>query len=360
MKPYRYLLSLSIFSICGVIVSIYTHLLYGNRILLPSLFVMCDWIWGWSIAMLMMRTFDIFYSNNPALRYISILAFLSPITSIFQPIVYRSNYSNQEWFSILIYTSYCIECALLCFITISFLSTRAVGLRASTNNSLIEPNGPTLLGQGSNNIDTVIKSINYRASASQKASSLSLVIMVIIVLIGGGASIGTTALDELKRVREIEMERGKLLLLNERLEGFTKNNTTSVVDTSKAIMQFIRENYGKESNYETVLQKIEKRSQSAVTSWQDIVMRISIAVLSLFLVQVFFHIYRFNQQQSSHLWSKSETLELFKDGSEEQLQEMRSIILSKMDSSPKFGKAPTSGIEQVLEILNKAKNTSSS
>ncbi len=359
MKTNRYSFGFSILSICGAIIAIYILVKYEENLILGIAFNLADWIFSWSIAMLLVKTFDIFYGNRPTLKYLSLIAFLTPIATMFQPLVYRMK-PIPEWFISLSRTFYFTECILLFLIAIKFLSSKASGLRASENNALVEEQlGPSLLGQGTSHVDTVIKSINYRANASQKAAFLSLIIIVIIVTVGGGASIGTAALDELKRVRQIEIERGKLLSLNEKLEKLTENNTTPSLDTAQAIVQFIKENYGNESKYEVVLQKIEKRSQNAITGWQDIVMRISIAVLSLFLVQVFFHIYRFNQQQSSHLWTKSEILELFKDSSEENLQEMRNTILSRMDSSPKFGKSPQSPIDLALELLNKAKNTSS-
>lgn len=199
-------------------------------------------------------------------------------------------------------------------------------------------------------LEKVIQSILMRVSSSNRAVTFSLIIMVLMVIIGGGASFGTVALNEANKIRELEVERGNLLRLT-----YLLNHPDSIKDNNhyKEIKERISLKYGNQNSYKNLLENIEKQSY---ISWPDIAMRITIAALTLFLVQIFFHIYKYNQQQSSQLMNKAETLELFREADANQA-ELRTFLLSKSDFSTKFDKSPVSPTEQIINIIGKAKDS---
>lgn len=213
----------------------------------------------------------------------------------------------------------------------------------SPAESEVKDNTPTIL-------EKVIQSILIRVSSSNRAVTFSLIIMVLMVIIGGGASFGTVALSEANKIRELEVERGNLLRLT-----YLLNHPDSIKDNNhyKEIRERISLKYGNQNSYKNLLENIEKQSY---ISWPDIAMRITIAALTLFLVQIFFHIYKYNQQQASQLMNKAETLELFREADANQA-ELRTFLLSKSDFSTKFDKSPVSPTEQIINIIGKSKDS---
>jgi hypothetical protein len=220
----------------------------------------------------------------------------------------------------------------------------------NTQNAHDEPN--QFVEKDRTGIEKVISAVALRAKSSTKMTSVSLVIMIVIVFIGGGTSIGTVALNEAGKLRELEIERLKLIKLTN-----TLTDTSVHKDTAFAhIKKLIGERYGTENSYQKLIEDIQKQSY---ISWPDIVMRVTIAALTLFLVQVFFHIYKYNRQQSSNLFTKAEILELYKDP-EADRDELRRILLSKTDPHLKFEKDPSSPSEQIIQIIEKNKDAKTS
>jgi hypothetical protein len=255
---------------------------------------------------------------------------------------------------------------------------QAINSAAKTNESreLREPGA--LLGTENNVIDRVILSMLFRAEASVRTSKFSILIMIILVCIGGTASVGTVALDQFSKVRELEKHRGNLIKLSDQFLGnnlrVTVTRDTSAYEdpyegsvgsrkrfhtdiyiqdslTLASIKYTLEELYGSKDSYKDIIDKI---NQQSTFSTNEIIMRISIAALTLFLVQVFFHIYRFNQKQATSLFTRSEVFELHKENDADK-KNLREILASKLEESPKFGKSPSTPIEQVINIAEKAK-----
>ena len=84
-------------------------------------------------------------------------------------------------------------------------------------------------------------------------------------------------------------------------------------------------------------------------------MRVAIAALTFFLVQVFLRIYKYNKQQNTSLLTKAEVLELFNEPGTD-MKKLREILASKIEENPKFGNSPTTPIEQIIHIAEKAKS----
>ncbi|MVM35282.1 hypothetical protein GO755_34995 [Spirosoma sp. HMF4905] len=240
------------------------------------------------------------------------------------------------------------------------------------------------LGIGKSAMDSVIKSMLSRAAYSTRMTNYSLFIMVILVAIGGSASLGTVALNQIDRIREIEIQRK---ILDMQHEGYNRAIESQIVfkrrvdfalkkiihktsidkeiytqidslmrnyvnpTSERSLSNILQEGTLGIDPYKLLLEKIERQS---TISWPDITLRVAIAALTLFLVQIFFNIYKYNQQQASYLFSKAEIIELYKE-TEADKKDLRSGLLSKLDSGPGFGQGPTSPTEQVINIMDKVK-----
>lgn len=202
---------------------------------------------------------------------------------------------------------------------------------------------PTLL-------DEIIFSIEERVTLASKRIFFSLIAMIVIVIVGSSASFGTVALNEANKIRELESERIKMLTASRQLRNVDNENYQEKL---KEIQKLIEDKYGKNNDYKELIGKIE---QESYISWPDIAMRITIAALTLFLVQIFFHIYKYNQRQESNLLSRIEVFKLYTDEKAE-INQLRNGLVSKMNSNIEFEKSPTSPTEQIINIIEKSKGT---
>jgi type II secretory pathway component PulC len=110
--------------------------------------------------------------------------------------------------------------------------------------------------------------------------------------------------------------------------------------------------YGNKNEYEKVFEDVKKLTQ---TSWADIAARGTIALLTLFLVQIFFSVYKFNRQLSSSLSAKAEAIEMIaSDKDSEQLlnKELISVVKQHL---PGFGKEPKTPLHEAIDLAGKLK-----
>lgn len=84
-------------------------------------------------------------------------------------------------------------------------------------------------------------------------------------------------------------------------------------------------------------------------------MRTSIALLTIFLVQIFFNIYKYFQGHTNYLENKLETILLYLDPSVpvEQKAVLRRVLLSKIGGMPNFGRTPVAPLDQLVDIAEK-------
>lgn len=237
---------------------------------------------------------------------------------------------------------------------------------SASNTILLEPEH--LLGQGTSIIDRVIRSLFYRANRSEKTAKLSLLLIVLLVFIGGSISIGTIALNQFSKIRQLEKVRQEMLLLVDQfditaryvkyalLEDTTKRFTFIINEaTAESIETSINATFGSlkdTKNYKQLLENIQKKESYNIS---EMIMRVAIAALTFFLIQVFLRIYKYNQQQSTSLLTKAEVLELFNEPGTD-MQKLREILASKIEENPKFGNSPATPIEQIINIADKAKS----
>lgn len=198
-------------------------------------------------------------------------------------------------------------------------------------------------------LTAVIQKLRNRADDYDKMKFTTLIIMVIILFIGGAASIGTMVFDEVKNLREIEKHRILLIKTIEELELYSESYEPNISELTTLVNQ----RYGDGDTYKSLIESIERQS---LTSWPDIAMRVTIAALTLFLVQIFFHIYKYNQQQSSMLYNRAELLELHCEPNAD-INELRKSLLNKEDYLPKFDNGPESPTGKVIDVISKAQNT---
>ena len=198
---------------------------------------------------------------------------------------------------------------------------------------------PDVGGLKSNDIDEPIELIKKRSLSAASMMKASLFVILTIVLLGGGASIGTEALSEFSSTRQLQIQRNTMIELANKIKS----------DNKQKITDFIQKHYS--DTYEKTLNELKEES---ALSWERIAMKATIAILTLFLVQVFFNIYKYNQQQFSYLSSKIETIELFRETTTEK-ESLRQGMLDKMESPPTFDKDPTAPTEKIINILENVK-----
>lgn len=255
---------------------------------------------------------------------------------------------------------YTISALTTCMLYIYIAWTLSIHLKAIVSRISIDPQNeitkPKETSKSTTTLDDisskspvltrVIDSIRNRALSYHKSITVSLIAMIVIVAIGGGASFGTVALSEANKIRDLEAVRVNMLRIANELEvqdssQFRKRDIT--------VKTLITKHFGNEKSYQETLESIENQAD---VSWPDIAMRITIAALTLFLVQVFFHIYKYNQRQASHLYTKAETLELFTEEGAE-MDTLRAGLLAKMDPHPNFEKSPTTPTENIINVIGK-------
>lgn len=318
--------------------------------------------------------------------YTIVFFLLAPTIYIFSEIAYLSSPRwlplSYEFLKILFATDICsiaIIVVIICIIlyskkyrqVLAQLTKITVDISQSASSTLLlEPD--FLLGRGNINIDRVIKSLLYRANRAEKAARLSLAAIILLVFIGGSTSIGTIALDQFSKLRQMEKVRQEMLFIINKLDIKSANVEVSFpIDSikmisishdstlSKTIQKTIETTFGSiedTQNYKQLLENIQKKE---IYNISEIIMRVAIAAMTFFLVQVFLRIYKYNKQQNTSLLTKAEVLELFNEPGTD-MKKLREILASKIEENPKFGNTPATPIEQIINFTDKAKSNGTS
>jgi hypothetical protein len=200
----------------------------------------------------------------------------------------------------------------------------------------------------------VTEIIRARSERTSDNARLSMIIMIVLVLVGGGASVGLWFFGQLDRVRSIEVERNKLVALSSGLETLPH---IAGPDQPKAIAELqnqIQFQFGQNNTYQQFLRDIAERTQ---TSWPDIAIRVTLAVLTLFLVQIFFAVYKYSQHLSNVLAAKAEALELLSVTPEDRQHVRNEMIALVREGVPGFGSGPNTPLQEILELLGKLRET---
>jgi len=210
-----------------------------------------------------------------------------------------------------------------------------------------------LLGQGSSYIDRVINSIIGRSLKSERIATFSLIIMLFLVSIGGMASFGLWAFTHADRISSIENERNKLVTLQAELQGIKESigtNNQEITYRLDRLLKFIDQNYKTSPSYESTLNRLSQQSQS---NYADIAIRVTIAVLTIFLVQVFFAVYKYNRHLAIMLAAKAEALELVGSDDDARKNLSREAVSIVKETVPGFGSQPRTPLEEITRFAEK-------
>lgn len=135
----------------------------------------------------------------------------------------------------------------------------------------------------------------WRSTKSEGTANFSLYVMLGLVFVGGMASSGLWALTDADRFNSQEAERNKLLALQSDVKGLREELGPGGEDLKNQldrVVGYIGRNYQTSPTYEETLKRLSLQSQTNVA---DIAIRVTIAVLTIFLVQVFFSVYKYNR-----------------------------------------------------------------
>lgn len=211
-----------------------------------------------------------------------------------------------------------------------------------------------LLGRGNGYIDRVILSVIDRSFKSERMATFSLIIMLILVLIGGMASFGLWAFTHADRISSIEAERNKLTVLQAEMQEIKERLGSSNEATAKLdqLLRFVDQNYKTSPSYEATLNRLSQQSQS---NYADIAIRVTIAVLTIFLVQVFFAVYKYNRHLAILLSAKAEALELVGNDDDARKELSREAVSIIKETVPGFASHPRTPIEEISRLADKVR-----
>lgn len=210
-----------------------------------------------------------------------------------------------------------------------------------------------LLGRGNGYVDRVIHSVINRSLKSERMATFSLVVMLVLVLIGGMASFGLWAFTHADRISSIETERNKLTGLQAEMQGLKQglaSNKPEAAAKLDQLLTFVEQNYKTSPSYEATLNRLSQQSQS---NYADIAIRVTIAVLTIFLVQVFFAVYKYNRHLAIMLSAKAEALELLGTDEDARKELSREAVSIVKEAVPAFGAQPRTPIEEVARLAEK-------
>lgn len=221
------------------------------------------------------------------------------------------------------------------------------------DSSPVESSPSTLLGRGDGYIDRVIHSVMERSVKSEHVANFSMYIMLALVMIGGMASFGLWIFTHADRISTLEAQRKKLITLQ---EGFKdaqvklgSNNEELKVQLDRLI-KFIDHDYSDSEPYKEAFNRLSLQSQ---TNYADIAIRVTIAVLTIFLVQVFFAVYKYNRHLAIMLGAKAEALELAGNDADARKELSREAVSIVKESVPGFGARPRTPLEEVVQMAEK-------
>jgi len=215
------------------------------------------------------------------------------------------------------------------------------------------------LGNGGDERDRVISTTIYRAIKADNSAKSSMIAMSLLVFFGVLASGGMWLYSQADSLRELKHEHLRLTILRHELARFIHtikedSSRVSLVLEVARISENFKEMYGEADNYKEALDRIEQKSS---TSWPDIAVRVTIAALTLFLVQIFFHVHKYNRRLVNSLYAKAEALELIGGDSDAQKHMRKAVISTIIDASPTFDRGPRTPVEQALETIHKSETT---
>lgn len=214
----------------------------------------------------------------------------------------------------------------------------------------------TLLGRGDGYIDRVIRSVTGRSIKSENMASISLIVMMILVIAGGMASFGLWALTHADRISTLEAERNKLISLQSDVKEVRDklNASEDVKAHLDRLNKFIDQNYSTSESYKEALNRLSLQSQ---TNYADIAIRVTIAVLTIFLVQVFFAVYKYNRHLAIMLAAKAEALELAGNDDDARKELSREAVNIIKESVPGFAPYLRTPIEEATRMVEKLGKT---
>jgi hypothetical protein len=211
----------------------------------------------------------------------------------------------------------------------------------------------SLLGRGNSYVDRVIHSVLDRSAKSERTAGFSLMIMIALVMVGGMTSFGLWFLTHADRINTLEAERNKLILLQTETKDVLDKLGPGYEDAKAQLdrlIKFIDKNYSTSTSYEATLNKLSLQSQS---NYADIAIRVTIAVLTIFLVQVFFAVYKYNRHLAIMLAAKAEALELVGSDDDARKELCREAVSIVKESVPGFGQSPRTPIEEAVRTAER-------
>lgn len=214
----------------------------------------------------------------------------------------------------------------------------------------------TRLGAGEGSVDRVINSVIWRSIKSERIATFSLRVMIILVIVGSMASFGLWIFTHADRISLLEAEQTRLVRLQGEVKDLKDKLGAGATDEIKAqldrVNKVIADNYSNEQSFKETMDRLNLQSQ---TNYADIAIRVTIAVLTIFLVQVFFSVYKYNRHLAIMLAAKAEALELAGSDETARKELSREAITIVKESIPGFGAHPKTPLEQIAQAFERVR-----
>ena len=200
----------------------------------------------------------------------------------------------------------------------------------------------------------VTAAVRDRSRVTAETARFSMIVMIVLVLLGGGASVGLWFAGQLDRIRSIEVERRRLIDLSSALQQLPQAKSTEQPKILTQLATTLKIRYGEPGSYQELLRELLETAQ---TSWPDIAIRATVAILTLFLVQIFFSVYKYSEHLSNLLAARAEALELLSVTSHDRQALRKELLAVAREGTPSFAPGPSTPVHDVLELVDRIKGS---
>lgn len=225
---------------------------------------------------------------------------------------------------------------------------------------------------------TVKHDLIERINTGKLYSNVMLGIIFVIVGFGVFFSVGTVSLDEYRAIKELENDKVSIMRSWKSIEENSAGvrnviRSLSTTPTTDAHINFVKEsvdqfNANVVNNGQVLISKIDtlgsanlldrlNKIQENRIRWDGIIMRVSLALITVFLVQIFFNVYKYYQVQINVLQNKLEAIKLYEKTEDvDENKYLRKTVIDNVNTTSNFGKPPASPIDQILKTAEMMKD----
>jgi hypothetical protein len=180
--------------------------------------------------------------------------------------------------------------------------------------------------------------------------------MSVLVIAGGTTSFGLWWVNHATTANLMEQERAKLISARLALSDSTsfRLHLEALHTNSESLAAFLARTdalYADSPEYKATLKTIQDQT---VNSIPDTAIRVTIGVLTVFLVQIFFAIYKYTSHVAESLSSRADALQLLEESPEGAMAIRDAMAIHASAGTPVFSGGPRSPLEEAARLIRDA------